>query len=160
MPAQVGELLENPVAGERGVVRVAPNESNGDVLVADLHMLPGGAVTGEHVHPGLTEAFTLVRGRLRARRAGQEQELTPGVQWEAAAGVAHDFWNAGDEEARVLVEVQPAERLVLALVTCSCSPRTTRPTPKVCRDRCGRSPLAGSSPTQFNSPAHPGLFSG
>lgn len=115
MLARVGEVFENPVTGERGVVRVAPNESNGYLLAADLYVRPGGAVTGEHVHPQFTEAFTVVRGQLGARRDGRDLELGSGMRLEVAAGVAHDFWNAGEEEARVVVEVQPAERFLLMI---------------------------------------------
>jgi hypothetical protein len=39
-----GELFENPVTGERGVVRVPPRRSNGHLLVVDLYVRPGGAV--------------------------------------------------------------------------------------------------------------------
>jgi quercetin dioxygenase-like cupin family protein len=115
MSARVGEVFENPVTGERGVVRIAPNKSNGYLLVADLYVRPGGAVTGEHVHPEFTEAFTVVRGQLGARRDGTDLELGPGMRLEVAAGVAHDWWNTGNEEARVVVEAQPAERFLLAI---------------------------------------------
>ncbi|MDQ3761351.1 MAG: hypothetical protein M3460_06515 [Actinomycetota bacterium] len=37
------------------------------------------------------------------------------MRLEVAAGVAHDFWNASSEEARVVVEVQPADRFVLMI---------------------------------------------
>src|SRR5918998_5682105 len=115
MSARVGEVFENPVTGERGVVRIAPNKSNGYLLVVDLYVRPGGAVTGEHIHPEFTEAFTVVRGQLGARRDGTDLALGPGMRLEVAAGVAHDWWNTGDEEARVVVEVQPAERFLLAI---------------------------------------------
>jgi predicted N-acetyltransferase YhbS/mannose-6-phosphate isomerase-like protein (cupin superfamily) len=108
---KVGALYENPVTGERGVVRVAPQEANGHLLVVDLYLRPGGAVAGEHVHPVITEAFTVVRGRLAVRHHGRELEADPGTRVEVRPGVAHDFWNASAEEARLLVEVRPGERL-------------------------------------------------
>jgi hypothetical protein len=46
---RIGEVLENPVTGERAVIRVTPLPSNGYALVADLYVRPGGAVTGEHI---------------------------------------------------------------------------------------------------------------
>ena len=42
----VGELYENPVTGERVVVRVPPRQSNGHLLVVDLYLRPGGSVAG------------------------------------------------------------------------------------------------------------------
>ena len=46
-------------------------ESNGELLVADLYVRPGGAVMGEHVHPAIEESFTVVRGRLGYRLDGR-----------------------------------------------------------------------------------------
>jgi quercetin dioxygenase-like cupin family protein len=111
-PTRVGELYENPVTGERGVVRIAPRQSNGHLLVVDLYVRPGGAVAGEHVHPMTTETFTVVRGELGIRHDGRELRAGPGARLRIAPGTAHAFWNAGTEEARVLVEVQPGDRFV------------------------------------------------
>jgi predicted N-acetyltransferase YhbS/quercetin dioxygenase-like cupin family protein len=110
-PISVGALYENPVTGERGVVRVAPREANGHLLVVDLYLRPGGAVSGEHVHPAATEAFTVVRGRLAVRHGGHELRADPGTRVEVRPGVAHDFWNATAEEVRLVVEVRPGRRL-------------------------------------------------
>jgi quercetin dioxygenase-like cupin family protein len=106
-PAPVGELVDNPVTGERAVVRVPPQESNRHLLIADLYLRPSGAVSGEHVHPLSAEAFTVVRGQLRMRLDGRELEAAPGTRTQIPPGVAYGFWNAGDQEARVVVEIQP-----------------------------------------------------
>jgi predicted N-acetyltransferase YhbS/mannose-6-phosphate isomerase-like protein (cupin superfamily) len=113
--ARVGELVENPATGERGIVRVPPTEANGGLLVADLYLRPGGRVAGEHVHPAAREAFTVVQGQLTVRRDGQDLTVGPGVRTEVPPGVAHDFWNATDEEVRVVVEAEPGERLAQAI---------------------------------------------
>lgn len=107
-----GELYENPVTGERGVVRVPPRQSNGHLLVVDLYVRPGGAVAGQHVHPVTTETFTVVRGELAVRHDGRELRARPGTRLRIPPGVVHNFWNDGAEEARVVVEVQPGERFV------------------------------------------------
>lgn len=104
------DVIENPVTGERGVVRTAPGPGNGHLLVADLHVRPGGAVAGEHVHPAMTEAFTVVEGRLGVRLDGRESVAEPGRRIVVPPGVAHDWWNAGDEPAWVVVETRPGER--------------------------------------------------
>jgi quercetin dioxygenase-like cupin family protein len=106
-----GELYVNPVTGERGVVRVPPTPTNGQLLVVDLYVRPGGAVAGEHVHPSTTETFTVVRGELGVRHHGRELRAGPGTRLRVPPGVVHGFWNAGAEEARVVVEVRPGERL-------------------------------------------------
>jgi GNAT superfamily N-acetyltransferase len=48
---RVGALYDNPVTGERGVVRVAPSAANRRLLVVDLYLRPGGAVAGEQSIP-------------------------------------------------------------------------------------------------------------
>lgn len=105
-----GDVIENPVTGERAVVRVGTEDGDGDLLVADLYVRPGGAVTGEHVHPVIEERFTLLRGRVGFRIDGQEAIAEAGQQLHVPPGVVHDWWNAGDTEAHVLVEIQPAAR--------------------------------------------------
>lgn len=82
--AIVGELYENPVTGERGVVRVTPTGANGHLLVVDLYLSPGGRVAGEHVHPVTTEAFTVVRGQLAVRHDGRDRRAGPGTRFQIA----------------------------------------------------------------------------
>lgn len=115
MPARVGEVLNNPVTGEHLVIRVAPQESNGYVVVGDLYVRPGGALAGEHIHPATVEAFTVVRGRVGMRIDGRELVAGPGQRTQVAAGQAHDWWNAGDGDARVVVEAQPGDRVLQVL---------------------------------------------
>ena len=47
-------------------------------------------------------------GRLATRIAGAEGSLGPGEEATVPAGVPHDWWNAGDEVASVLVELTAA----------------------------------------------------
>lgn len=107
---KAGDVLENPVTGERGVIRVGTEESGGELLVVDLYVRPGGAVMGEHVHPAIEESFTVVRGRLGYRLGGREGVAEPGQRLRVPRGTAHDWWNAGEEEAQVLVEIVPGAR--------------------------------------------------
>jgi quercetin dioxygenase-like cupin family protein len=62
--AKAGEVFENPVTGERAVVRLGTEDTGGDRVVVDLYVKPSGAVSGEHVHPVTEESFTVVRGRV------------------------------------------------------------------------------------------------
>lgn len=105
-----GDVLENPVTGERVVIRIGSAETGGARGVADLYIRPGGAVVGEHWHPAMEEWFVVLRGRVDFRLAGKEETAEPGRQVYVPAGVAHDWWNAGGEEARVRVEVRPGAR--------------------------------------------------
>ena len=105
-----GDVIENPVTGERGVVRLGTVETAGARAVVDLYVRPGGAVVGEHWHPDMDERFTVLRGRVGFRLGGQERTAEPGSEIHVPAGVRHDWWNAGDEEALVRVDIRPAAR--------------------------------------------------
>jgi quercetin dioxygenase-like cupin family protein len=107
---KAGDVLENPVTGERAVVRVGSGESGGELLVADLYVRPGGAVMGEHFHPAMEESFAVVRGRLGYRLEGREDVAGPGERLHLPHGAVHDWWNAGEEEAQVLIEISPGAR--------------------------------------------------
>jgi quercetin dioxygenase-like cupin family protein len=111
-----GDVIENPVTGERAVVRVGTAETAGAFGVVDLYVRPGGAVVGEHWHPAMDERFTVLRGRVGYRLDGQERTAEPGSEIHVPAGVRHDWWNAGDEEARVRVEVRPAARFEVMIL--------------------------------------------
>ncbi len=110
MIMKAGEVYENPVTGERVVIRVGAEECGGELFVADLYVKPDGASMGEHVHPGIEEGFTVVRGRLGYRLEGREGVAGPGQHLHVPHGTTHDWWNAGEEEARIIVEISPAAR--------------------------------------------------
>jgi quercetin dioxygenase-like cupin family protein len=75
---KAGEVYENPVTGERAVIRVGTDVTAGERLVVDLYVQPGGAVMGEHFHPGMEERFTVLRGQVEFRLAGREAIAEPG----------------------------------------------------------------------------------
>jgi quercetin dioxygenase-like cupin family protein len=105
--AKAGEVFENPVTGERAVVRLGTEDTGRDQVVVDLYVKPGGAVTGEHVHPVIEESFTVVRGRVGFRISGHGSIAELNRRLHVPAGVAHYWWNAGEEEAHVIVEIGP-----------------------------------------------------
>jgi mannose-6-phosphate isomerase-like protein (cupin superfamily) len=101
-----GDFYENRVTGEfavvlRGDEDSAPDES----AIAHLTVKPHGAVAGEHFHPQMTERFVVLAGTLATRVDGVERVLQAGEEATVAPGVAHDWWNTGEEDASVLVEV-------------------------------------------------------
>ena len=110
-----GEVYDNPVTGERVVIRLGTQETGGERLVADVYIRPGGAVVGEHVHPSLDETFTILKGRVGITINGIRFLAEPGQKLHVPRGTAHDWWNAGDEEAHLVVEVTPAARFELMI---------------------------------------------
>jgi quercetin dioxygenase-like cupin family protein len=104
-----GDAFENRATGEYAVILRGSEDRGEGPIVAHLLVRPGGAVTGEHVHPFLNERFTVLRGRLNARVGSQDMSLGPGQSVLVKAGVAHDWWNSSPtDDAHVLVEVAVA----------------------------------------------------
>ena len=86
-------------------------------MVADLTALPGARVAGEHAHPALLESFSVQEGELTMLRDGQKAVLRAGERAEIEPGVWHDWWNEGDADAIVRVEITPGERFVHMIET-------------------------------------------
>jgi quercetin dioxygenase-like cupin family protein len=103
-----GQTLENPVTGERFTFTHTAASTGGELLAFDFALRPGGAVPIPHVHPIQTERFEVTAGRMRFRVGLRTFVAGPGDVVEVAPGVVHSFANAGEEEARLRVEVRPA----------------------------------------------------
>jgi quercetin dioxygenase-like cupin family protein len=110
--AYTGQRLENPASGERITLRRTAAETNGEVLAIDLELPAGGRVPGgQHIHPLQEERFEVIEGTMRFRMGHRRIVAGPGEVVVVPAGQKHDFANAGDEDALVRVEVQPALRM-------------------------------------------------
>jgi quercetin dioxygenase-like cupin family protein len=116
-PIEVGEVWENPVTGERATLLELPTENPEARATAELTALVGARVMGEHLHPAIVERFTVLEGELTVKRDGQTSVLREGETAVVAAGVWHDWWNAGDRDARVRVEITPGERFAHMIET-------------------------------------------
>lgn len=105
-----GQVFDNPVTGERAVMLTDPLDHPDGVLVVHHYVKPGGRVSIAHHHPVPRERFHVLSGRIAFKIDGEERLLGPGEEAEVPAGIVHDWWQVGDEEAGVLVEVTPGER--------------------------------------------------
>ena len=116
-PIEPGEVWENPVTLERAVIVELPWLNDEGRVVADLTALPGARVAGEHLHPALHERFSVRGGELTMLRDGQRSVLRAGEEAHIEPGVWHDWWNAGDVDAIVRVEITPGERFAHMIET-------------------------------------------
>ena len=67
-----GDQIENPVTGERLVFHETAAETNGERVVFETIVQPGGFVAAAHVHPFQTERFEVLAGTLgHAPRQGE-----------------------------------------------------------------------------------------
>lgn len=103
-----GEVLENPISGERITVLEAPGEENGDLLRFDWQLSPRFSIP-EHIHRRQEERHEIVSGTLRGRIGGREQDHGAGERIIAPAGVPHAWRNPSDTEGlHIISELQPA----------------------------------------------------
>ena len=116
-PIEPGEVLENPVTRERAVALELPWQNPQGRAVAELTALPGARVLGEHLHPSLHERFTVVQGELTVVRDGRRSRLCAGEGADIEPGTWHDWWNEGEADAIVRVEITPGERFVHLIET-------------------------------------------
>ena len=115
--AKQGDVIENPVTGERIVFRKTAGDTNGDLLQFDLFLRPHGFVPVEHIHARQGERVEVVSGTVRYRLGGQEDGLSAGEAAVLPSGIPHALWNDTDDEAHLIMEVRPALDVETALET-------------------------------------------
>jgi quercetin dioxygenase-like cupin family protein len=106
--ATAGQVLENPVSGERLVFRRTAQDTGGEVLEYDLLFRPGGFLVQEHVHPHQSERHEVLEGGLGLVLAGEERRLGPGDALLVPAGTAHRLVAHGSKPVHVRFELRPA----------------------------------------------------
>ncbi|MCW5850798.1 MAG: cupin domain-containing protein, partial [Anaerolineae bacterium] len=125
-----GDVIEHPITRERIIFRKTAHDTNGELLQADFYLPPGGFVAAEHIHPLQEERFEVLAGTLRGRIAGKEVTGGPGETVVVPAGTPHVWWNSGDSEMHVLVEVRPALRIEVFFETFFGLAQDTKVNPK------------------------------
>jgi mannose-6-phosphate isomerase-like protein (cupin superfamily) len=108
--ARAGEIIENPASGERVKWHVTSADSDGRLVRAEMWVRPGGAVPMKHVHRRSDERFEIIGGTLGVDIGGERTELVQGDRATVPAGTPHAWWNAGEDEVHVMVEIEPALR--------------------------------------------------
>ena len=89
---QAGDVIENPVTGERLVFLKTSRETNGEAVVLETFVKPNGFVAAAHVHPHQEERFLILqRDRRLPPRSGEDRR---------GAGPARD--RSGRDGAQVL----------------------------------------------------------
>ena len=103
-------VIENPISGERIVVRQTAAQTGGELFVFDLFLPPGGHVPARHAHPIQEERFTVMAGHMRFRLGRRMIMAGAGETVVIPPRIGHWFGNAGAETSQARVEVRPALR--------------------------------------------------
>jgi quercetin dioxygenase-like cupin family protein len=125
IPPRGARVIENPVSGERIVIRETGEQTGGELLAWELFLAPGGRVPSSHAHPEQAERFTIVDGLMRFHVNGRRATLRPGQSILVTAGQVHSFANPGERTAHVMVETRPALGMEDLLETAAAMARGT-----------------------------------
>jgi quercetin dioxygenase-like cupin family protein len=127
--AYTGQIIHNPVSGERITFLQTTRDTAGEKLEIELELSPDGHVHGAHVHPEQEERFHVLEGTMKFRLGLRTIVAGAGESVVVPAGRVHKFANGGDAPARARVEVVPAldmEQLFEATVELALEGNTTR----------------------------------
>jgi mannose-6-phosphate isomerase-like protein (cupin superfamily) len=114
--ARAGDVIWNPLTGEKALLIESASESGGARIVAEFAVEEGGFVPGgEHVHDHLDEHFEVLHGQITYLLDGQERTVGAGEQVTVPRGRWHRWWNAGESEVRIHARVEPALRFEEAI---------------------------------------------
>jgi quercetin dioxygenase-like cupin family protein len=106
--AYAGQIIQNPVSGERIEFLRTAADTDGELLEFELDLAPDGRVPGAHVHPEQEERFHVLEGTMKFRLGMRTIVAEAGDSVAVPAGRVHKFTNGGDGRARARVEVVPA----------------------------------------------------
>ena len=105
---RAGDTIHNPVTGERLVFHQTAADTNGEAVVIETFVEPGGFVATAHIHPSQEERFQVLRGSVGFQVGRDRHVAGPGARLTVPAGTRHRFWNAGDDVAQFVCEIRPA----------------------------------------------------
>ena len=106
---RTGDVIENSVTGEQLRFLASSHDTDGEGVVVECTVDPGGFVAAAHVHPYQAERFEVVSGTVGFKVAGETIVAGPGETLVVPAGTSHKFWNQGLYEPAVFVcEIRPA----------------------------------------------------
>jgi quercetin dioxygenase-like cupin family protein len=106
--ARSGQIIHNPVTGERIEFLRTAADTGGELLEFELELTPDGRVPGAHAHPEQEERFHVLEGTMRFRLGLRTIVAEAGDTVVVPAGRVHRFANGGNGPARARVEVEPA----------------------------------------------------
>ena len=124
-----GDVLHNPVTGELMRFVETSADTDGEYVLIEVVVKPGGFVAAAHVHPYQTERFEVLEGTLAFTTNGNENVYGPGEKITVPPRTPHQFRNAGDTDAVFRCEVRPAlqfERLIETMFTLAADGKTNK----------------------------------
>src|SRR4051812_43195773 len=102
------QRIVNPITGERIVFRRTTRETDGQCLLFEVELRPGGVIAGAPHHHPHEERFHVTQGRLAGWIAGQGTlSKVTGERFTVPSGVDHFICNGALGTTRASVEARP-----------------------------------------------------
>ena len=106
--ARSGEVLENPVTGQRIIFEQTSIDTDGTLLeVESVYTKPTPSKPPVHYHPAQEETFEVLGGKLCVTIDGQQRTLKEGETLVVPKGTPHTMW-ADSAGVRVNWQTRPA----------------------------------------------------
>ena len=106
--ARQGEILDNPVTGQRIIFRHTSDETDGALLeVESVYTKPTPSRPPVHYHPAQEERFEVLSGEVHVQVGGEARTLREGEALLIPPGTPHEMW-AEAEGVRVNWQTRPA----------------------------------------------------
>lgn len=103
--------IENPTQGDTIIFKKTAEDTNGELLEFDMYIEPAASGPPQHIHPSAEEQFEVLSGKVQAEISDKTYHFDQGDSFSVPPGIAHAWWNEGDEQARVRVRLLPATRM-------------------------------------------------
>lgn len=115
--AASGSEIVNPRTGQRTKFVQTADDTANVLLQMETYHPPHNPAEPEHTHPLQESRCAVVAGSLCFCIRGVEQSVRAGESVTIPRGVAHYFWNDGDDEAYAVQEFRPALKIEDFFVT-------------------------------------------
>lgn len=102
-----GDVIENPVSGERITFLRTSEQTGGAIAEMDLELSPTAFLAAEHIHRSQEEKFQVLDGHILLRCRGEESVSGPGESVVVPPGAPHSWAPHGGAGARVRVSFTP-----------------------------------------------------
>ena len=102
-----GDVIENPVTGERITFVQTSEQTGGAIAEMDLQLSPTAFLAADHIHRSQEEKFEVLDGYILLRCRDDESISGPGETVVVPPGAPHAWAPLGDAGARVRLTFTP-----------------------------------------------------
>ena len=144
-----GDVIENPATGEQITFITTAAETDGEFVIVETIVQPGGAVATKHIHPHQEERFEVLEGSVGILVGGTTISAEPGDSLVVPPGTPTSSGTQAMPRLGSSARCDQHSTSSSCSARCSRSRRKVRRTPTACRTRFG----SPSSPRPTQTPS-------